>query len=391
MKRMPRACLLLLVFGFAVLQPFAAKHAWAAKKTNEPAIEISIRSSQQASFRTVILISSKRWMDWLNKLEPVEPDSEPASPVYDIIELTVSKGNTQPVIYEWRSDGILRQAAAESNSSAFRPPQAMSRALVSLCRQLRQAHYGKAAAWPEANRLLPKGSVMSITDLETGLTFKGQRRAGSAHADVQPLTKEDSKIMKAIYGGKWSWNRRAVLVLSPEGPVGGSMHGMPHGGDGIAGNDFNGHFCIHYKDSTTHGSGHADPAHQAMVHKASGQLETYHKQLTSLEALDLFLIASSQKDPHLLQMLLNQDAAEHDALLQEWLDPALQTARRIDKETNGSPEAEAQQLQIRLRTRVSLWRTGARPQAVWLHWTLSRPSASQGWTIGSIQPEAVIR
>ncbi len=67
--------------------------------------------------------------------------------------------------------------------------------------------------WKEVNQLLPKYTKFTVMDFETGKKFKVQRRAGSHHADVQPLTSKDTKVMKKIYNGKWSWKRRAIIVI----------------------------------------------------------------------------------------------------------------------------------------------------------------------------------
>ena len=52
----------------------------------------------------------------------------------------------------------------------------------------------KMTQWEEVNEILPKYSKFTVVDMETGLEFRVQRRAGSNHADVQPLT---SKIGRA--------------------------------------------------------------------------------------------------------------------------------------------------------------------------------------------------
>ena len=46
------------------------------------------------------------------------------------------------------------------------------------------------------------------------------------------------------------------------------MNGMPHGTSTID-NDFGGHFCIHFKNSKTHGTDRVDPDHQKCVTTAS--------------------------------------------------------------------------------------------------------------------------
>ena len=118
------------------------------------------------------------------------------------------------------------------------------------------------------------------------------RRAGTEHADVQPLTKEDTEIMKTIYQGKWSWQRKAIIVELEDGRrLAASMHGMPHGAGAIRGNNFNGHFCIHFLGSTTHGSKKPNTAHQIMVWKAAEQFDQQLAKVSATEAIDIFFTA----------------------------------------------------------------------------------------------------
>ena len=67
--------------------------------------------------------------------------------------------------------------------------------------------------------------------------------------------------MKSIYG-HWSWKRRPVLVKYNGHVYAASMNGMPHGTQTISGNNFDGHFCIHFYGSKTHGSKKVDAMHQ---------------------------------------------------------------------------------------------------------------------------------
>jgi len=108
-----------------------------------------------------------------------------------------------------------------------------------------------------------------VTDVRTGISFKVQRRGGSKHADVQPLTAADTAKMKQLYG-QWSWGRRAILVTVNGRTMAASMNGMPHGAGAITGNNFPGHFCIHFLGSRTHGTNSLDPDHQYMVRVAAG-------------------------------------------------------------------------------------------------------------------------
>lgn len=110
--------------------------------------------------------------------------------------------------------------------------------------------------------------VYTIKDVNTGKTFQARRRFGTNHLDSEPLTASDTAIMKSIYGGEWSWNRRAILVLYNGHVYAASMNGMPHGTYGITNNNFDGHFCIHFYKSRTHGTNNVDDAHQKCVSRA---------------------------------------------------------------------------------------------------------------------------
>jgi len=157
--------------------------------------------------------------------------------------------------------------------------------------------WGEFLAWPEVKGIFPRYARATITDYETGKSFRVQRRAGSGHADVQPLTAGDTAVMQDIYQGKWSWRRRAVIVTLDNGArIAASMAGMPHGSGAIRGNRFNGHFCLHFRDSRTHGSAQVDPAHQMMIWKAAGVLDNRLAAMPPTELVTAFFTALNQGD-----------------------------------------------------------------------------------------------
>lgn len=120
--------------------------------------------------------------------------------------------------------------------------------------------------------LLGDGDTAIVTDVDTGRSFRVRRCGGYNHADVEPLTAYDTWVMYEIYGKEWSWKRHAVYVtLSGGVTLAGSMNGMPHGSGSISDNNFDGHICIHFLNSRTHGSDKVDPDHQAAVAKAAGR------------------------------------------------------------------------------------------------------------------------
>lgn len=121
----------------------------------------------------------------------------------------------------------------------------------------------------EVTKVIPKNARFTIKDVKTSKTFEVVRWSGYNHIDAEPRTAEDTATMKSIYGGEWSWSRRAILILYNGHVYAASMNGMPHGTTTISSNNFDGHFCIHFKNSKTHESDKVDPDHQAAVTTAS--------------------------------------------------------------------------------------------------------------------------
>ncbi|HWO97103.1 MAG TPA: hypothetical protein VNM45_12315 [Bacillus sp. (in: firmicutes)] len=156
-------------------------------------------------------------------------------------------------------------------------------------------------SWEKVDRIIPNKTKFTVIDVETGKQFRVQRRAGSKHADVQPLTNEDTQIMKDIYNGKWSWKRRAALVLIGDQLIAGSMHGMPHGAGALQ-NGFPGHFCIHFSGSTTHRSKNPDFSHELMILKAAGKLAEHMDGAEPDEVIEVFAESINQRDSALLRL-----------------------------------------------------------------------------------------
>ena len=114
---------------------------------------------------------------------------------------------------------------------------------------------------------IPHHAKFQVKDIKTGKVFNVKRWTGSNHADCEPATARDTSIMKSIYG-HWSWKRRPILVKYNGRVYAASMNGMPHGTGTIKNNNFDGHFCIHFTGSKTHGSKKVDSAHQNCVKTA---------------------------------------------------------------------------------------------------------------------------
>lgn len=124
-------------------------------------------------------------------------------------------------------------------------------------------------SWTEVQQLFPPNTVARVVDVETGRSFRVRRYYGHLHADVEPLTAEDTAMLKSLYGGRWSWERRPVIVEVADKRIAASINGYPHGNGSSKANGFGGHFCVHFLGSRVHRTGRSDPDHQAAVRAAA--------------------------------------------------------------------------------------------------------------------------
>jgi len=149
--------------------------------------------------------------------------------------------------------------------------------------------------WNFVRNYFKIGTDAQVIDFRTGKTFNIRRTYGTNHADSETLTKEDTAIMKELWGGEWNWARRPVIVVIDGKRIAASIAGMPHAGrdsapagaiiknrsvgygtgsnlDKIKGNNMDGHFDVHFLNSRTHGTNRIDPGHQKAVREAAGKL-----------------------------------------------------------------------------------------------------------------------
>ncbi|RBW68051.1 hypothetical protein DS031_18860 [Bacillus taeanensis] len=228
--------------------------------------------------------------------------------------------------------------------------------------------------WEVVDQLLPRKAVFQVVDLETGLQFTVQRRAGSKHADVQPLTKKDTDTMKKIYNGKWSWKRRAILVLADDQLIAASMHGMPHGAGALR-NGFPGHFCIHFLNSTTHGSKYPDLSHQMMILKAAGKLDDYLQTVSPYELIDMYLAAVNQSDPYFINAVTHHTKSLKKMLVK------LKDIEAVKRESDFGNE-ELSYLAVDIPVKVEIFQKGKRgKETKVLHFVIRRDSITDPWKI----------
>jgi len=106
------------------------------------------------------------------------------------------------------------------------------------------------------------GLTVTVMDVATGKMFNVRVQSTGSHADAEPKTAADTKIMCDIYGVDKAedigFKRRAILVKAKVNGVvytyAASMYGEVHGSQTISGNNYEGQFCIHFRHSTTSGT-----------------------------------------------------------------------------------------------------------------------------------------
>ncbi|MEK3885574.1 hypothetical protein [Paenibacillus sp. PL2-23] len=291
---------LLLLLGLAD-DDYAS--AWQAKTRADSVAELAVKASPHATYASKQTLSSA---SLLTGAVEVYDSSLPSTDTY----LTITSKSEEQTMYRVDPDGNLHQ---EDGKELVLKPEARLK-LLAASQELRSRHYGELLSWEEASHIIPRKAKLKVIDLESGLVFNAQRRAGSSHADVQPLTKSDTEIMKQIYNGEWSWHRRAIIVEANGRKLAASMHGMPHGGDGIPDNGFSGHFCIHFQGSATHGKGNIDLGHQFMVAKAAGTLDAFKRRMDPYDMINAFFLANEYGDSQLMEELFSNAGHEQASM-----------------------------------------------------------------------------
>lgn len=145
--------------------------------------------------------------------------------------------------------------------------------------------------WSAVDGVFPRNATALVTDVNTGKQFNIMRTYGTNHADCETLTAKDTKVMKDIWGGKWSWVRRPVVIETNGKKIAASIAAMPHAGldsqpankyisnrsggyrrgqnlDKIKNNNMNGVFDVHFLNSRTHGTNKVDDNHQRCIKEA---------------------------------------------------------------------------------------------------------------------------
>ncbi|WZL72163.1 LysM peptidoglycan-binding domain-containing protein [Clostridiaceae bacterium 35-E11] len=124
--------------------------------------------------------------------------------------------------------------------------------------------------WTEAQYVIPMRATFRVIDFATGKRWMMKRTMGANHADCEPLTREDTDIMKAVWGGEFSWVRRPIVIEYNGRRIAASASSQSHDVQDITTNGFSGHMDIHFANSTRHKDGQIDWEHQRNIKIAAG-------------------------------------------------------------------------------------------------------------------------
>jgi peptidoglycan hydrolase-like protein with peptidoglycan-binding domain len=150
--------------------------------------------------------------------------------------------------------------------------------------------------WTEAQYVLKFNEPFTVTDYYTGVSFQAVRTFGANHADCEPLTKADTAAITKLWSQNHTsnWATRPVLITINGRKLAASMTAAFHAGldsaangayvnnrsgsygygqnfDAIKGNGADGHFDIHFLNSTTHNTGVVNQNHHKCIQIAAGK------------------------------------------------------------------------------------------------------------------------
>jgi hypothetical protein len=106
--------------------------------------------------------------------------------------------------------------------------------------------------WGEVKGIFTIGVPAKVLDIRSGAVYYVKSFSNGSHADVEPVTKEDTAIMKRTYNNSWNWDGRPVWVTINGRTIAGAINGMPHGGGVNSSNGMSGQVCLHFYQSRVH-------------------------------------------------------------------------------------------------------------------------------------------
>lgn len=99
----------------------------------------------------------------------------------------------------------------------------------------------------EVKPSLKTGQNLKVYEPDSGISFTLYVMSRGRHADVEPLTADDTAKMMNAWGGKEDWTPKDVYIQLPDGRwTLATMHNVAHGSQVIQGNNYDGQNCVHF-------------------------------------------------------------------------------------------------------------------------------------------------
>lgn len=119
------------------------------------------------------------------------------------------------------------------------------------------------------DNIFKTGDTVTVTDYNTGKTFRMKRTGGANHADVKTIDSSSFATYKTIFNGANTWERRAVLVEIGGQQYAASIIGMPT--RSISGSTMDGTVDMYFWGSTADFVNLKDVEHATACKAANGQ------------------------------------------------------------------------------------------------------------------------
>lgn len=277
----------------------------------KPWTQVSVAGKEGSWYRVITLIGSGYIHESVMWIKQDISDNNPDSRYFDskipvdtsknyvtYKSYTVQKGDTIWSISE--KMGVPDYELAQANNMTLSQASLYIGQVIKVpvhhipVKETSGPNYGEVLDWfGEAQYVFPIGAVGKLIDIETGKSFMIKRTMGANHADSETLSAQDTQIMKGIFGGYWTWNRRPFILEYNGRKFAVSLSGMPHAGvdgvaymknvsnrsggygygpnyDRISGNGMDGHFDLYFLNGLRHKDNQIDSQHQMEVLTAGG-------------------------------------------------------------------------------------------------------------------------
>lgn len=204
--------------------------------------------------------------------------------------------------YLWDGSGCL---VDKKTKNVIEPDSNLKKYFEKAVREIKsRSPFGEILDWKEVKGIFKVGSRALVKDIDTGNKFTVCRTGGYSHADIEPLSREDTIKLKAIYNGAMNWKRRAVVVQIGERKIAASLTGAPHGKGKINDNDLYGKVGLYFSDEEKNSG--INISHQMMIWKAAGKTVNYLKKMNPKETIIAIFTAIDQQDLKSLKVMLKQ-------------------------------------------------------------------------------------